>query len=123
MRSSGHFLDFSNQPRPYKLYADLPALPLPDLSRPSGVPALTAISTVALPPEEEQVPELETLRAVLHFSAGVTKWLHIPGGRMAFRAAACTGALYHIELYLVCGKLPGLEAGVYHLGVHDMALR
>jgi len=33
---------------------------------------------------------------------------------MQFRAAACTGALYHIELYVVCGDLPGLEAGVYH---------
>jgi SagB-type dehydrogenase family enzyme len=42
---------------------------------------------------------------------------------MAFRAAACTGALYHIELYLVCGALPDLEAGVYQFGVHDMALR
>ena len=33
---------------------------------------------------------------------------------MPFRAAACTGALYHIELYVVCGDLPGLAAGVYH---------
>ena len=32
---------------------------------------------------------------------------------MPFRAA-CTGALYHIELYVVCGDLPGLAAGVYH---------
>ena len=42
---------------------------------------------------------------------------------MLFRAAACTGALYHIELYLVCGDLPGLEAGVYHYAPHDSALR
>jgi SagB-type dehydrogenase family enzyme len=42
---------------------------------------------------------------------------------MAFRAAACTGALYHIELYLVCGGLPGLEAGVYQYGAHDERLR
>jgi SagB-type dehydrogenase family enzyme len=42
---------------------------------------------------------------------------------MYFRAAACTGALYHIELYLVCGDLPDLSAGVYHFGPHDFALR
>jgi SagB-type dehydrogenase family enzyme len=40
-----------------------------------------------------------------------------------FRAAACTGALFHIELYLVCGDLLDLEAGVYHYGAHDNALR
>jgi len=53
------------------------------------------------------------------------------GGAMPFRAAATTGALYHIELYVVCGDLqdpaaddrPGLVAGVYHFGVHDFALR
>jgi len=42
---------------------------------------------------------------------------------MPFRAAACTGALFHIELYVVCGDLPDLEAGVYHYGAHDNALR
>ena len=47
-----------------------------------------------------------------------------PGGQvMHFRAAACTGALYHIDVYLVCGDLPGLAAGVYHFGPHDFALR
>jgi SagB-type dehydrogenase family enzyme len=40
-----------------------------------------------------------------------------------FRAAACTGALYEIELYLVCGDLSDLEAGVYHFGPHDFSLR
>src|SRR5205085_858363 len=42
---------------------------------------------------------------------------------MPFRAAACTGALYHIELYLISGERDGLEAGVYHYGAHDNALR
>ena len=42
---------------------------------------------------------------------------------MLFRAAACTGALYHIELYLICGDLPDLDAGIYHFDAHDFALR
>ena len=40
-----------------------------------------------------------------------------------FRAAACTGALYEIELYVVSGDLPGLDAGVYHFNPADVALR
>jgi SagB-type dehydrogenase family enzyme len=40
-----------------------------------------------------------------------------------FRAYPNTGALHHIDLYLVAGELPGLSAGVYHFGPHDFALR
>ena len=42
---------------------------------------------------------------------------------MLFRAAACTGALYHIDLYLVCAELQDISAGVYHFSPHDFALR
>ena len=120
--SDPHYLDWSNQPRPYKLYPQLQGLPLPGDFEPLNVPALQAISSPGTPRDQERIPDLTTLAAVLHFSAGVTKWLRSPGGEMAFRAAACTGALYHIDLYVVCGELPGLKAGVYHFGVHDMTL-
>ena len=63
--------------------------------------------------------DLDMLSRLCYFSNGITKVLR----GMAFRAAACTGALYHIELYIVCGDLPDLNAGVYHYGAHDNALR
>jgi SagB-type dehydrogenase family enzyme len=46
-----------------------------------------------------------------------------PGGEVFYRAAACTGALYHIDLYVVCAGLADLDAGVYQFGPHDFALR
>ena len=46
-----------------------------------------------------------------------------PGGEIYFRAASCTGALYEIELYLVCGDLLDWNAGVYHFSPGDFALR
>jgi SagB-type dehydrogenase family enzyme len=42
---------------------------------------------------------------------------------MLFRAAACTGALYHIELYVATTDLPDLPAGLYHFCPVDFALR
>src|SRR5262245_428287 len=69
------------------------------------------------------VPELSSLTEIFYFSAGVTKRKQFLGGEMFFRAAACTGALYHIDLYLVCGALDQLPAGVYHFGPHDFSLR
>ena len=39
------------------------------------------------------------------------------------RAASATGALYPIELYVVCGDItPDLTAGVYHFGPADFSL-
>ncbi len=48
---------------------------------------------------------------------------HATGRVIEYRAAGGTGARYHLELYLVCGDLPGLDAGVYHYGAHDNGLR
>jgi len=122
VRSSTHTLDWDNQPRPYKLYAnpgERVALPEPLAS---GKAAMDTIASLGAASDRERVPDLATLSSILHYSAGITKHLRYPGGLMPFRAAACTGALYHIELYAACGALPGLEAGVYHFDVHENAL-
>ena len=121
LRASAHTLDFSILPRLYKLYRRAETVPLPEEAAPSAVPALSAIAGGV--PTTGAAPTLEDAAALLKLSAGITKWLKVPNGRMAFRAASCTGALYHIELYLVCGDLPGLPAGVYQYGAQDNALR
>jgi SagB-type dehydrogenase family enzyme len=97
-----HFLDWDNQPLAFKIYpgGEKAALdPVSGTSSPAGVqPSLTA----------------GMLSRLLFHTAGITKHLRFPRGPMPFRAAACTGALYHVELYLVTGGLEGLDAGVYH---------
>jgi SagB-type dehydrogenase family enzyme len=122
LHANRHYLDWTNQPRPYKRYAgDLERLTFPREVVPSTMPALSALAG-GTPIEGERVPDAALLSTVLQLSAGITKWLQFPGGRMAFRAAACTGALYHIDLYAVCGDLPGVPAGVYHFDVENVAL-
>ncbi len=69
------------------------------------------------------MPDLHDLARILYFSAGITKQRAHPGGEIYFRAAACTGALYEIELYVVTGDLAGLDAGVYHFNPADLSLR
>lgn len=121
LRSNPHVLDFDNQPIPFKLYRELEPIPLPrDFTALAG-PGLSALS--AAPYHEAGIPSLNALSRVLYFSAGITKRKRYPGGEQYFRAYSNTGALYHVDLYLVCGELPGLSAGVYHFGPHDHALR
>ena len=121
---SGHYMDWDNQPSPFKLYPGLTGNQLPTEIPNSGLPALKALG-LASPEglgEGPCRPTLSQLAGLFHYSAGITKEGTVPGGKMYFRAAACTGALYHIELYLVCGDLPDLPAGVYHFGAHDFSL-
>src|SRR5690349_25009053 len=64
------------------------------------------------------IPIPASLADVIRLSGGITKWLL----GMPFRANACTGALYHIEIYLVSADLDDLAAGVYHVDIASDAL-
>jgi SagB-type dehydrogenase family enzyme len=123
IRANRHYLDWENQPIPFKIYSDLKPMPLPQHLSSSRAPALAAIATTGEPLAGEVRLNRQLLAEILYLSAGITKRRRHPGGEMLFRAAACTGALYHIDLYLVSSDLEDLEAGVYHFGPHDFALR
>ena len=123
VRASRHALDWANQPLAFKIYETLEPIALPRELPPIDVPALEAIARVESSTANECVPDLPTLTQLLYYSAGITRRITHPGGEIYYRAAACTGALYHIDLYLVCGDLPALAAGVYHFGPQDRALR
>lgn len=123
IRNNPHYLDWDNQPIAFKIYTDAERIPLPQDVLTVSTPMLEALVSPPRESQQECVPELATLATLLYLSAGITKRRTYPGGEVYFRAAACTGALYHIDLYLVCGDLPELSAGVYHFGPHDFALR
>ena len=66
---------------------------------------------------------MSALAQLLHYSAGLIRRSFLrSAGEVHYRAAASAGALYPIELYVVCGDLPGLDAGIYHYSPADNAL-
>ena len=112
-----------NRPLLFKRYRDVETIDLDVDAQGLQVPALTALAQTGVDPGSVNIPDLDQLASLLYFSAGITKRIHYKGyGEMFFRAASCTGALYHIELYVVCGDLPGVEAGVYHFDPASMKL-
>lgn len=123
VRTNPHALDWENKPLLFKIYPTLEVTRLPREARQTGVSALSAISSLPAKTSKPRVPDLEDLAELLFLSAGITKSKKYAGGETFFRAAACTGALYEIELYLVCCDLPELPAGVYHFGVAEFGLR
>jgi SagB-type dehydrogenase family enzyme len=95
VRSSLHYLDWANKPLAFKIYTGLDGAPTPD-----------------------------DIGRLCRLSNGVLRWRRYPGDETyGFRAAPCTGALYHVELYLAVPERPDLAAGLYHYGAHDHRLR
>jgi SagB-type dehydrogenase family enzyme len=122
-RTNPHFLDWTNNPSLFKIYPTLTPIPLPSELPESEVPALSVLDSKKFAPHGEAPVSLTDLASIFRYSAGITRRRSYPGGEILFRAAACTGALYSIELYAVCGPLDGLEAGIYLFGPADFALR
>src|SRR5258706_4984593 len=123
IRNHPHSLDWANRPLPFKIYPKIEPLPLAQEVSQTGVAVLSAISEPMPSSRADSVPGVQDLARLLYFSAGITKQRAYPGGEIYFRAAACTGALYEIELYVVTSDLSGLDAGVYHFNPADVSLR
>ena len=121
IRADRHYLDWSNQPSPFKIYPEIEPMPLPRTLVQTLAPALSVIASPGVETNSEL--DLARLASVLYYSAGVTKHKTYAGGELYFRAAACAGALYPVETYVVCGDIEGLAAGVYHFSPGDFALR
>jgi SagB-type dehydrogenase family enzyme len=119
-----HVLDWDNMPMPFKIYRGVPGETLPTSLAASRRPALDAIrGSVSSRPAGEPL-DRAALGRLLYYSLGIVRRRPSgPGHWHYFRAAPCTGGLYHVDAYLVCAELPDLAAGVYHFGPHDFSLR
>ena len=133
LRLHPNILDWDNKPLLFKIYPTLEVTRLPRDFQETGKSALSVIAAQPTQAKGNLIPDMESLAQVLFFTAGVTKSKKHPQGETFFRAAACTGALYEIELYVVCTDIrskiqlkdsaPALPAGVYHFGAAEFGLR
>ena len=121
IRANPHSLDFANMPLPFKIYSDAARQPLPTDLPDSAAPALTALAEPGAHADGDRVPGRNELARLLS-AVGITKRRRHPGGEMLFRGAPCTGALYHIEVYVICADLKDLPAGVYQFQPKDSSV-
>jgi SagB-type dehydrogenase family enzyme len=118
------YLPLQNKPLAYKSYSTLSPRMLPSDVSPLDVPALEAVSDTVRPDIASSELDLTSLAALLFYTAGRIRKRDFAGaGSVTFRAASSAGGLYPIEIYVVGGDLPDLEAGVYHFSPVDFALR
>jgi SagB-type dehydrogenase family enzyme len=116
LRESDFRLDPATKPRPYKVYENRPRRTPTASPDPPETPALAAVVQSTPVPtvnggSPSGPPDIYTL---CHYATGVTKELEVRGRQMRFRAASCTGKLYHVDLYAVTGDCDEFEPGIYH---------
>ena len=120
-RLSGHFLDWRNQPDPFKSYDNpLARISLPDVPLTGERNLWNLLSTRRSRRDYKKgdAVSLETLSLLLWATQGVTARY----GETLFRTAPSAGGLFPIETYLNVRAVEGLNQGIYHFRPHKFDL-
>lgn len=108
---SAGFLDWANQPNPFRSYEGVTPVRLPLLQED---PACGHLALYERSRNEFQDFTRETIGAFLELSLGLSAWKSIPRKSWALRMNPSSGNLHPTEAYLILPALPGITAGVFH---------
>ena len=116
-RSPG-YMDWENQPNPFRVYEGAPIVPLPLLAQdpPGGHLALYETAQPGAP------LTLDTVAGFLELSMGLSAWKDISGSRWSLRMNPSSGNLHPTETHLMLPRMPACEPGVYHYAPLQHAL-
>jgi len=115
------FMDWANQPDPFRRYAGAELLPLPLMPGPADVDFAALDTAAGIAPSAFGA---ESLSLFLELSMGLTAWKSFQGNRWALRANASSGNLHPTECTLAAPAIPGLseQPGIFHYAPHEHGL-
>lgn len=122
-RSLG-YLDWANQPDPFRRFEGAPVIPLPHLTledEPGSPPYASLFHPHSIP---SQPITLQTLSRFFEYALSLTAWKEYNGTRWALRSNPSSGNLHPTEGYVFVNspaQLP-LEPGLYHYAPKEHAL-
>jgi SagB-type dehydrogenase family enzyme len=109
-RSAG-FLDWANQPNPFRFYEGMTAVTLPLMQKD---PTSNHLALYVRSGNVFQGFTRDTIGAFLELSLGLSAWKSIPGNTWALRMNPSSGNLHPTEAHLLLPALPGINPGVFH---------
>lgn len=122
-RSLG-YMDWANQPDPFRRYEGSPLIPLPRL-KPDDAPLSPLYEDLYRPGAMASVPVTTcTLSRFFEYSLAISAWKQAGEVRWALRTNPSSGNLHPSEGYLLSDKVPGLSLfpGLYHYAPKEHAL-
>ena len=112
-------LDWANQPDPFREFPGAAQVKL-RLAADSLLTRYNELRQGDLPPARRF--DLDHLSVLFELSLGLSAWKSYGAKRWALRCNPSSGNLHPTESYLLCPRLPGLSAGVYHYLSRDHVL-
>lgn len=112
------YLDWENQPNPFRRYLGAEEIPLPPPEPPEPVDYFHSEPPAPRPWDVQQVAQL------LYYSMAISAWKEVKshGARWSLRVNPSSGNLHPTETHLVACGVKGLEDGVYHFRVDTFTL-
>ena len=108
-RSSG-YLDWENQPDPFRIYKDTEQIKLDFLK----VPTTLGWSELFEDHISSNLINKENLSAFFEFSMALSSWKTFSGSSWSLRMHPSSGNLHPTEAYLILPEVKGCESGIYH---------
>jgi SagB-type dehydrogenase family enzyme len=118
------YLDWANQPDPFRRYEGAPMLRLPILG-PDDEPRSPAYEDLYRPGMVQSAPlTLRALSRLFEYALALSAWKQAGGTRWALRSNPSSGNLHPTEGYLLIGALAGLAEtpALYHYAPREHAL-
>ena len=115
------YLDWANQPDPFRRFAGAPVVRLPVVMDDGTPPYDSLFAPGGIAPRRLAA---HSLGLFMELSLGITAWKEYGGTRWALRANPSSGNLHPTEGYVVLPAVHGLSdsAGVFHYAPHEHAL-
>ena len=118
------YMDWANQPNPFRRYEGSPLIPLP-LLNPDEAPLSPLYQDLYRPGAIASVPvTVRALSRFLEYSLAISAWKQAGEVRWALRSNPSSGNLHPTEGYLLIDKVPGLSPfpALYHYAAKEHAL-
>jgi len=118
------YLDWKNQPDPFRRYAGAPLVPLPILKS-DAEPRSPSYEELYEPGRVVSQPvSVPTLSRFFEYTLAISAWKQAGETRWALRANPSSGNLHPTEGYLLIGSVPRLASspGLYHYAPKEHAL-
>jgi SagB-type dehydrogenase family enzyme len=109
-RSPG-YMDWANQPVPFRFYHDVPTVELPFIRK---EPAATHLELYRTAGHSGRRIELESIAGLLELSVGLSAWKAAGQSRWSLRINPSSGNLHPTETHLILPGVNGHPPAVYH---------